>query len=83
MPNSFYTPALGMILVHVDGTEYFLSRVDSHLDIISITNFVTKEIINTSHSDFFLNFVPYLSFYKDDEDDTLYPFSTFKPTFGS
>lgn len=67
-----------MVLVHLDGSEYFVSQSNSNLDILSLTEFESRKTVRMSHSDFFFNQTPFFSFYKNDEDDTLYPLSNFE-----
>lgn len=83
MPSPIYNALLGVILTHLDGSEYYISRSDSKSDILSLTHFESKVTVHMSHSDFFFFQTPFFSFYKNDEDDTLYPLSNFESIVGS
>ena len=80
--KSTYSSLLGVVLVHADSTEYYISSANSQLDVLSLVEFETRKTFSLSYSDFFFNYAPLLSFYKDDVDSTLYPLLNFESVMG-
>lgn len=82
MNNSRYKDIIGLILTHIDGTEYYINYVNDDTNRIGLAECVSSVTSYMSQAEFLNYYTPYLSFYKDDEDDTLYPLYSFVTILG-